>query len=167
MVTTPLIESRDALARRVRAVFDEKAFGATFGDMQPPDVFDGFPVNEPPFYVAVDEMATAISTDAGATTAARGMAFSLRVWCLAKHRGLSDASDTVSAYVQQIMWMLSADHTLGMTVDAASASVDDLGTGATPDRQYIAAACVVIECKVYSMCPPKEIREAINALRDL
>lgn len=157
----PAIEARDVLHKRLEAVFSEENL-AKFCDAKAPKVSLGFPVNEPPFYVAVDEITDTASTDGAASMGHAEVSFNLNVWVCASHKELKTAADAVISYVSTIFAAVLADQQLNNTVDNAFPSLRDAGTGADSSKRYVAAATVVIACKVGSVCPA-EIKEIVDA----
>ena len=157
----PASEARDVLHKRLEAVFNKENF-AKFSDAQAPKVTLGFPVNEPPFYVAVDEIIDTANTDGAASMGHAEVSFNLNVWVCATHKDLKTAADAVIAYISTIFAAILADQQLNNTVDNAFPSLRDAGTGADNSKRYVAAATVVIACKVGSVCPA-EIKEVVDA----
>lgn len=154
-------ESRDVLRRRLEAVFSSGAFAELYPGVQAPKVFQGFPVNEPPFYVAVDEVVDTAQTSGAASMGHARVDFTIRVWCLARHTSQETAADTLLAYVDAVFKSVLADHTLRTTVDNSFPSVETAGTSADGSKRYLAAASVAVQCSVFSQCPA-EIMEVIN-----
>ncbi len=157
----PASEARDVLHKRLEAVFSKENL-AKFSDAQAPKVNLGFPVNEPPFYVAVDEIIDTANTDGAASMGHAEVSFNLNVWVCATHKDLKTAADAVIAYISTIFAAVLADQQLNNTVDNAFPSLRDAGTGADSSKRYVAAAKVVIACKVGSVCP-SEIKEIVDA----
>ena len=149
MVT--FIASRDALKRRIDAVFGD-AFAELYPGVEPPKVFTGFPANEPPFYVAVDEVVDAAAADGGATMGHATLGFTLRVWAFARHASLEAASNALLSYVDAVFAAVMADARLGGTVDNAFPSVESAGTAADSSKRYSAAASIAVECSVWASC---------------
>lgn len=154
--------ARDEVLRRLRAVFAEAAFAGLFPGVQAPKVFFGFPVNEPPFYAAVDEITDTARTSGAASMGHAEYAFTVRVWLFARHADLRTASDALLAYIDAVFGAVLADHTLGGAVDNAMPSVETAGTAADSSKRYAAAASVAIECRVFSKCPAR-MKEIVNA----
>lgn len=152
--------ARDELYRRLCAVFASGAFADLYG-VERPKVYRGFPTTEPPFYVAVDEIATDARATGSASMWHAEFTFGIKVYLFAQHVDLIVASDTMLAYLDAAMAAVLADATLAGTVDNATASVDTEGTAADSSRRYMAAAQMTVECRVYSACPA-ELLEAIN-----
>lgn len=143
-------QARDVLYDRLRAVFDDGGF---VGDSPDPQVTFGFPINEPPFFVSVDEIASDMGTDGGVSMGHAEITFNLRVFLFAQHSDLRTASDALMAYMQAVAFAVMADQTLCGTVDNAFPRVDSEGTSADSTGYYIAAAQMAIECRVFSACP--------------
>lgn len=150
-------EARDALHKRLEAVFAAHLYA-----VQEPKVYLGFPVNEPPFYVAVDEIADVAASSGAASMGHARIDFTLHVWCLARHADLKTASDTLLAYVDAVFKAVLADQRLNGTVDNSFPSIETAGTSADSSKRYTAAASVAVECSVFSQCP-KELMEVVNA----
>ncbi len=158
----PAAEARDALHRRLEAVFGE-AFASLCPGVRAPKVYLGFPANEPPFYVAVDELVDTASTSGAASMGHARVDLTLRVFLFAKHRELMEAADTLLAYMDAVFASVLADQRLDRTVDNAMPSVESAGTAAGSDKRYMAAASVAIGCQVGSACPARimeVVREA-------
>ncbi len=154
-------EARDALNRRMASVFGD-AFASIHPGVKQPKVFVGFPVNEPPFYIAVDEVVDTASSSEAASMGHARIDFTLRVWCCSRHSSQREAADTLLAYVDTVFKAVLADQTLDMTADIAFPRVETAGTSADSEKRYIAAASVAIDCSVFSQCP-NEVMEAVNA----
>lgn len=153
--------ARDEVYRRLCAVFGSMAFANLYGDVERPKVFRGFPTTEPPFYVAVDEIASDVRATGSASMWHAEYEFGIKVYLFAQHVDLLTASNTMLAYLDAAMAAILADATLGGTVDNALPAVDTEGTAADSSRRYMAAAQMTVACRVYSACPA-EIVEAIN-----
>lgn len=160
----PAAEARDVLHKRLEAVFGEEAFGSLYPGVKAPKVTLGFPVNEPPFYVAVDEIADTVSTGGAASMGHAEVSFDLNVWLCASHKDLKTAADSLIAYEDAIFAAVLADQRLNLTVDNAFPSIRNAGTGADSSKRYVAAANVAVACTVGSCCPAqiKEIVDAAN-----
>ncbi len=158
MVINPK-RARDVLEARLRHVLSPEVLGR-FSSAQAPKVVLGFPTDEPPFYVAVDEVPEGIEASGGATVGHLGMSFPLRVWLFASHRRLKTASDALIDYATVAMASVLADQQLDGTVDKAVPSLSGTATGADSSRRYIAAGTLTIQCTVSSVCPA-EIKEAV------
>ena len=143
--------ARDELFRRLQAV--SEAFGTLYPDVQPPRVFLGFPANEPPFYIVVDEIVDIAKTSGGASMGHAQLEFTLNVWCCAQHSRQETAADTLLAYVDAVFNAVLADHTMNGTVDNSMPIVESAGTAADSSKRYIAAAALGVECQVFAMCP--------------
>lgn len=154
--------ARDELRRRLEAVFGSEAFAELYPGVQAPKVFTGFPVNEPPFYVAVDEIVDTAATSGAASMGHARIDFTVRVWCFARHTSLETASDALLAYVDAVFKSVLADQRLRGTVDNSFPEVETAGTSADSSKRYAAAASVAVACSVFSQCPA-EIMEAVNA----
>lgn len=157
----PQIAARDALKRRLEGVFSPEAFGCLYPDCERPRLTLGFPVNEPPFYVAVDEIVTDVQPGKGASCGEVQFDFVLRVWAFARKTGLEDAANTAMTYADAVLMAVCADQTLHGTVDHAVPSISQGGTAADADRKHIATEAVEIRCSVWARCPG-EIRKVIN-----
>lgn len=161
-VVIPSTAVRDVLYERLRAVFSSTAFRDLYA-VKEPAVSLGFPASEPPFYVAVDEICDTAQTSGATSTQCAGVSFTVHVWCFAEHRELKVAADTLMAYVDVVIASVVADHTLGMSVDNAMASILAAGTAANGSKRHSAAATVDITCETRSACP-KEIKEVIDGI---
>ena len=161
----PAAKARDELKRRLDLVLAEGSIEELYPGAKAPKVYLGFPVNEPPFYAAVDEIVDAAETSSAASMGHAQVSFDLHVWLCARHTDLKAASDCLLAYIDAVFACVMADHTLGMAVDNAMPSVETAGTAADSSKRYIAAASVRVSCTVASACPAY-IREAINAQGD-
>lgn len=157
----PAAKARDVLHRRLEAVFASERFGELYGAAVP-KVFLGFPKNEPPFYVAVDEICDTATTDGAASMGHAEVRFSLGVWVAASHRDLKTASDAVLSYADAIFASVLADPQLNMSVDNSYPRITSAGTAADDSKRYIAAMNIAIDCSVFSACPA-EIKEAVDA----
>lgn len=145
------VEARDVLARRLKAVFS--AFGTLYPGIQAPKVYTGFPVEEPPFYVAVDEIADTAASSGAASMGHARIDFTIHVWCFAKHMRQETAADTLMAYVDAVFKAVLADQRLDMTVDNSFPEIEAAGTSADSSKRYTAAASVGVACSVFSQCP--------------
>ena len=152
-MVTDYAGARNVLRRRLEAVFSPEAFGALYPGAKAPKVFLGFPVTEPPFYAAVDEIVDSSATSGAASMGHAQVEFTLRVWLCAQHADLKAASDTLLAYIDAVFGSVMADPQLCGTVENAFPSVETAGTAADSSKRYIAAASVAVACTVYSACP--------------
>lgn len=159
MVT--VVNARDALLRRMEAVFSEENFGELFPDYEHPKVTLGFPTNESPFYVAVDEIAEPINMEGAVSMGHASLDFTLHVWVFARHKDLGKAADTLLAYIMTVLFSVLADQCLDYTVDNSFPRVDGAGTAADTSKRYQAAASIAINCSVGSVCPDK-IKEIVD-----
>ena len=140
--------------KRLEAVFEPEAFSALYPETEKaPKVFLGFPTTEPPFYVAVDEIAETVTTEGAATMGHDTVSFVLHVWVFAQHASLVTASNTMLAYVDAVFGAVMADPRLCGTVDNAFPVVDRAGTDADSSKRYMAAALIEVECTTWSACP--------------
>lgn len=154
--------ARDALLKRLEAVFAPEVFEEVCPGVKAPSVFQGIPVNEPPFYVAVDDVPDSIGTQGAVTNGHAAVSFSAHVWVQASMKDRKKASDTLIAYMFVALAAVLADQSLDMSVDNAFPSVSLAGVAADDSRRYLAAGCVDIECETWSACPAK-VMEAVNA----
>lgn len=157
------IQARDVLHERLAAVFGSPAFQELYPDAMVPTVTFGFPVNEPPAFVAVDEIASDIAADGRVTMAHDEYGFALGVYAFAQNVDLKAAADSLMCYVDAVFGAILADHTLQGTVDNAIPRVVSEGTSADSSKRYIAAAQIQIECRRFSVCPA-EIKEIVDAI---
>lgn len=144
-------EARDALERRMEAVAE--AFPTLYPGVQPPKVYTGFPVTEPPFYIAIDEIADTAATSGAASMGHARVEFTIHVWCFAQHTKQKVAADTLMAYVDATFKAVLADQRLDMTVDNSFPEIEAAGTSADSSKRYTAAASVAVNCSVFSQCP--------------
>lgn len=145
--------TRDVLFERLEAVFASEAFAELWPDVMVPKVYLGFPVNEPPCYVAVDEVAESIATEGAVTMGHVGITFDLRVWVFAQNTSLQVASDTMLALSEAIIMSVCVDQRLKGTVDVSFPELDAAGTAADSSKRYNAAGTVRVRCSVFSQCP--------------
>lgn len=155
------IDARDVLKSRLEAVFASSAFASLYPDVQAPKVYQGFPVNEPPFYVAVDEIADTASSNGAATMGHARIDFVIRVWCFARHTNQETAADTLNSYVDAVFKSVLADQRLNFTVDNSFPEIDAAGTSADSSKRYMASAAIAVNCQVFSQCPA-ELMEVVN-----
>ena len=152
-MVTDYIRARNVLRKRLESVFDPEAFGVLYPGAKPPKVFLGFPVTEPPFYVAVDEIVDASETSGGVSMGHARVDFTIRAWICAQHTDLETASNALLAYTDAIFGSIMADPQLCGTVDNSFPSIEAAGTSADSSKRYIAAASIAVACSVYSACP--------------
>lgn len=162
-MVTSWIRARDALRKRLEAVFDAETFAALYPEAsgKAPKVFLGFPVTEPPFYAAVDEIVDAAATAGAATMGHDTVSFTLHVWLSAQHADLRTASDALMCYVDAVFGSVMADPQLCGAVENSFPQIESAGTAADSSKRHIAAALVGIECTVWSACPAA-LREAVS-----
>lgn len=153
--------ARDVLFERVNALFTSDLFPRLYPGVPVPAVYFGFPVNEPPFYVAVDELAEAVTSSGGVTMGHDEITFELHVWAFAMHSKLKTASDAVLSYAEAVFSLVMADPQLNYTVDNAFASIDNAGTAKDNSKYYQAALSISIECRRAAECP-REMYELIE-----
>lgn len=153
-MVTDYAGARDVLKARLDAVFEPETFAGLYpGAAKAPKVTLGFPVNEPPFYVAVDEIVDAAATSGGASMGHAQVDFTLHAWLHAQHADLKTASDTLLDYIDAVFGCVMADPQLNFTVENSFPSIETAGTAADSSKKYIAAASVAVSCQVYSACP--------------
>lgn len=152
-MVTDYVKARDVLKERLEAVFASETFGDLYPGAKEPKVFLGFPVTEPPFYAAVDEIVETAATSGGVSMGHAQIDFTLHVWLCVQHTDLETAANTLLAYIDAVFGSTMADPQLCGTVDSAFPSIDSAGTAADSSKRYIAAASVGIQCSVYSGCP--------------
>lgn len=153
-MVTDYIRARDELHRRLAHIFAPELFAGLYPEAaHEPQVFLGFPVTEPPYYAAVDEIVDSLDTTGSATMGHAEVSFTLHVWLSAQHADLKKASDTLLCYIDAVAGAILADQRLNMSVDNSFASIEASGTAADSSKRYIAAASMAIECTVYSQCP--------------
>ena len=158
----PQMAARDALERRLESFFGCDAFPSLFpAAVKAPAVSVGFPVNEPPFYVAVDEIVDDLQPGKGATCGQVAVKFRITVYACARNSDLLKAADTAASYAHAAIMCVLADQTLGGSVDHAVPSIAGGGTAADGDRKYIATEVVSVECDAWAVCP-QEVRDAVE-----
>ena len=148
---TNWIRARDVLKHRLDAVFGN--FATLYDGVKAPKVFLGFPVTEPPFYAAVDEIVDTAETGGAVSMGHDTVSFTIRIWLFAQHADLKTASDTLLSYVDAVFGAVMADPQLNLSVDNSFPSVESAGTAADSSNRYIAAASVAVSCSVWSACP--------------
>lgn len=152
-MVTDYIRARDVLKQRLEDVLGADSISALYPGAKAPKVTLGFPVTEPPFYVAVDEIVDTAATEGGATMGHDAVSFTVHVWLSAQHTDLLTASNTLLAYIDAVFGSVMADPQLCGAVDNSFASIESAGTAADGSKRYIAAAAVGVNCTVYSTCP--------------
>lgn len=145
--------ARDVIEHRLRAVFAPEAFEALYPGAKPPKVSLGFPVTEPPFYAAVDEIVDTAETSGAASMGHAEIDYTIRIWLCAQHADLRTASDTLLAYIDAVFGAIMADPQLCGAADNAFTAVENAGTAADSSKRYIAAASVAVQCQRWSACP--------------
>lgn len=156
----PAIQARNELHKRLVAVFSEDNF-TSLCEAKVPNVYLGFPTNEPPFYVAVDEIIDTATTDGSASMGHAKVSFELNVFLCAVHRDLTTAADTLLAYIDVLFSAILADQSLNYSVDNSFPQITTAGTAADSSKRYIAAANVSVTCEIGSVCPAR-IKEIVN-----
>ena len=154
-------QARDVLKARLDAVF-AVAFPSLYAGVHEPKVYQGFPVSEPPFYVAVDEIVDTAQSSGAASMGHARIDFTIHVWCFAKHTVQEVAADTLMAYVDAVFCAVLADQRLNGAVDNCFPEIENAGTAADSSKRYTAAASVAVNCSVFSQCPA-ELMEVVNA----
>ena len=157
MVT--FVKARDELYRRLCAV--GPSFEELYPGVQAPKVIKGAPASEPPFYIAVSDVAALASTSGQATTGDGRWEFTLEVMCFAQHASQECAADTLMTYVDAVFNAVMADQRLRGTVDNSFPSVQSVGTSPDSSKRHLAAASVAVRCSVFSACP-KRFREVVS-----
>lgn len=158
----PQIAALDALYKRVSGFFSSESFSAVYPDaVAAPVVTKGFPKNEQPFYVAVDEIVTDAQPGKGASTGQAEMEFSANVWVCARHADLVKAANTAMSYADAVIACVLADQTMKGAVDLAVPSITGGGTAADGDRKYLATEALTVTFKVWAVCP-NEVREVLR-----
>ena len=151
-MVTQWTRARDVLKHRLEAVFGDP-FAELYEGVRAPKVYLGFPVTEPPFYAAVDEIVDTAATEGAVSMGHDTVNFTIRVWLCAQHADLKTASDTLLAYLDAVFGAVMADPQLDMSVDNSFPSIEAAGTAADSSKRYIAAASVAISCSAWSACP--------------
>lgn len=151
--------AKDELHRRLQAVAD--SFETLYPDVQKPTVYAGFPVNEPPFYIAVDDAVDTATTDGKSTGGHATLEFVVHVMCFARHSSRETASNTLLSYVDAVFNAVLADQRLKGAVDNSFPSVEAAGTSADNSKYYMSAASVAVRCTVFARCP-REFKEAVK-----
>lgn len=158
----PQIAALDALYKRVLGLFSSQSFTTIYPDaVVAPVVTKGFPKNEQPFYVAVDEIVTDVQPGKGALNGQSEMEFTANVWVCARHADLVKAANTAMSYADAVIACVLADRTMRGTVDLATPSVVSGGTAADGDRKYLATEVLSITFKVWAACPD-EVRKVLD-----
>lgn len=139
--------------RRVGAVC--ASFGSLYPGVPEPRAFDGFPVNEPPFYIAVDDVVDTAEVSGGATTGAGRLEFTVHVMCFARHADRKTCSEALLCYVDAVFNAVMADQRLRMSVDTCFPTVEAAGVSADNSKRHMAAASVGVRCTVFSKCPER------------
>lgn len=147
------------LYRRVDALCG--AFGSLYPGVPAPKAFDGFPVNEPPFYIAVDDVIDTAEASGAATNGAGRLDFTVHVMCFARHSDRRVCSGALLSYVDAVFKAVMADQRLRMSVDTCFPSVEAAGISADNSKRYMAAASVGVRCTVFSKCP-RQVMEVIG-----
>lgn len=161
-MVVPFIKARDVLYERLKTVFSSDVFVELYG-CEKPSVTRGFPLNEPHFYVAVDEIVDEPQTDGAVSMGHAGLTFNINVYLYAQHSDLIVAANTLMSYIHAVFLSVIADQRLNGTVDNAFPRVTTSGTAADSSKRYIAAAGLSIQCQIFSQCPA-QIKELINGL---
>lgn len=158
----PQVAARNAIKSRIEKFFGCASFSTIFPEAaKAPRVSIGFPTNEPPFYVAVDEIVDDLQPGKGSSCGQIAIKFRVSVYACARHVDLIKAADTAGSYAFAVVMCVLADQTLDGAVDLAVPSISGGGTAADSDRKYLATAVVSIECDAWAVCP-QEIREAMS-----
>lgn len=142
--------ARDEMYLRMSKVGE--AFPELYPGTQQPKVFDGFPTNEPPFYIAVDSIVDTASYDGRAAPGAGQLDFTVHVMCFARHADQATAANTMLAYVDAVFGAVMADQCLRMSVDNALPIVEAAGMSPDSSKYHMAAASVGVRCTVFSKC---------------
>lgn len=158
-----VISPRNALYARIKGLFEEEVFSGICPSTKAPKVYLGFPTNEPPVYVAVDEVADSIQTSGSASMGHAEFSFDLHLWLYAQHTKLETSANMLLSYIGTVFAGILADPQLNGTVDNAFPRVDEIGTAAVEGRRYVSACVVSISCKVSSVCP-NQIKEVVDAI---
>lgn len=156
------IAARDVLKTRLEAVFSPSVMSEVYPDAKVPTVFLGYPVNEPPCYVAVDEIVDEARTSGAATMGHAQVDFTLNVWLYARNASLETAANTLLCYIDAVFGAVLADQRLDYTVENAFPKIKAAGTAADSSKYYMAAASVAVDCSIYSQCP-KKLQEVVHA----
>ncbi|MBQ9041583.1 MAG: hypothetical protein IJ111_02080 [Eggerthellaceae bacterium] len=163
-MVTDYIRARDELHRRLARIFEPELFATLYPQAEKsPKVFLGFPVTEPPYYCAVDEIIDNLDTAGSATMGHAEVSFTLHVWLSAQHADLEKASNTLLCYIDAVAGAVLADQRLNMSVDNSFAGIEASGTAADSSKRYIAAASMAVECTVYSQCPAALLQAVADA----
>lgn len=162
-MSSSFARSRNELFRHLEAALS--VFDQVYPDMQAPKLFLGFPVSETPFYIAVDEIVPSASAVGAASIGQDTVTWTLGVWLFSKHMNLLTASETLLAYEELVFSAVSADPTLGRTVDNSFAAIEVTGTARDSGNYYVASTQISVECRAEATCPP-EIRQVIRSLKE-
>lgn len=152
------IEARDVILGRIQKAVSK--WDELYPGIQAPKVCDGYPATEPPFYIAVDTIATTANVTGQSTIGAGRWEFSVSVLCFARNTDKVVASEALMSYVDAAFRCVMADQTLGRTVDNAFPSLDAAGTAADTSKRTLAAASVSVRCSLFSVCT-QEFKEAV------
>lgn len=158
---TPFERAARALYGRMITVFSADGLALYEDAPKRPDVSFGTPSVVKPFAVWVDMLPFGVRSTGSATTHEVAVEFAIDVYCVTKHSNRDVAVNTLQKYVNSIYMGVSADATLGRSVNNAIPRISDAGVDVTAEKQYIAAAVVEVTCKVASVCP-KEFRELVK-----
>lgn len=153
--------ARDCLFNRLKAVFAADVFGALYDGANAPNVYKGLPLNEPPFYVSVDDTIDTIETAGAASMGHAEVKFTISIWAQVVQRDRAKTADTLLAYLDVIFAAILADQQLNGAVDNSFPNVTVAGIAADDSKRYLGAASVEVECTCGSVCPA-EIREAVE-----
>lgn len=157
----PYSNASKALYERMRLVLSKDALAMYDEDVKVPKVDRFLGRDRPPFFVWTNPLARSTSSLAGATSWEYKSEFSLYVYMFATHANPDVALSSVEHWMNSAFMGVSADATLGRTVDCAIPRMSDSGYDTTPEKRYVVAAELEVTCKVASVCP-KEFKELVR-----
>lgn len=160
-MSLPYANASNALLDRIKLVLSKDGLALYGEDVAVPTVDRFLGKKRPPYFVWTDPLAKSTSTTGGATSWQYSIEFSLYVYMFATHTDPEMALSAVSHWMNSAFLGISAEATLGGTVDIAIPRMSDSGYDTTPDKKYVVAAELEVMCKVASVCP-NELRELVR-----
>lgn len=157
----PYTAAAEELFKRVSTVLSAKNLELYDRAVKAPTVVRFMGNKRPPFMVWCEPMPQSTTTRGGATTWAFQTEFDLSVYMFATHTDPDEATKTVDYWINSICMGIAADATLNRTVDIAIPRLADAGYDTTPEKKYIAAAQIEVNCRKNAICP-KEFREMLR-----
>lgn len=132
-----------------------------FDDAKQPTVTYGIGSKRPPFHVWVNPLARAVSTGGSVSGHEYRTEFAFYVYLTATHTDLDEAVRLVNMWAWAAYMGVSAEATLGRSVDLAIPRVSDSGYDTTPDKKHIAVIELEVTCTVTAICP-QEFKEMVR-----